>query len=95
MSATVIVFLVLAIVLFLFGALFAFQGMSNEKAYWTQRDPSGYHKGEATSFGTVLKNPWRLAFSDDRAPLRVAAIGVVLWWLAIVCLVVAVLVWLL
>lgn len=95
MSTTVIVFLVLALVLFVFGALFAYQGMSNEKAYWTQRDPQGYHRGEATPFARVIANPWRLAFSDDRAPLRVAAIGVVLWWLAVVCLVVAVLIWLL
>lgn len=41
MSVAAIVFLVFAIALAAFGVLFVLLGMSNERAYWSQRDPSG------------------------------------------------------
>lgn len=34
-----------------------------------------------------MKNTWHYATVEYRAPLRVAAIGVVLWWLAEIALI--------
>ena len=94
MPALAIVFGVLALFLALFGAAFAYFGMSSERAYWYQRDPQGDPAHEATPFGSVARRAFRLAVAETRAPLRIAAIGVVLWWVALACLIVALIAWL-
>ena len=92
MSVAVIVFIVFAIVLAAFGVAFVLLGMSNERAYWSQRDPSGDPRREATPFGAIVKNTWHYATGEYRAPLRVVAIGVVMWWLAVACAIIALLI---
>ena len=92
MPVAAIVFIVFAVVLALFGLAFVMLGMSNERAYWSQRDPSGDPRTEATPFAAILKRTWHYATGEYRAPLRVVAIGIVMWWLAIACAVVAVLI---
>ncbi|MEY4169412.1 MAG: hypothetical protein RLZ94_485 [Actinomycetota bacterium] len=87
MSITVLVFLILGIFLILFGLGFAFYGMSSEKAYWFQRDPHGNPAREATPFRKVYTHAFAIAVSDERAPLRIAAIGVVLIYLGIASLI--------
>jgi hypothetical protein len=86
-SITVLVFLILGIFLILFGLGFAFYGMSSEKAYWFQRDPQGNPAREATPFRKVYTHAFTIAVSDERAPLRIAAIGVVLIYLGIASLI--------
>jgi hypothetical protein len=88
-SVTVIVFVILGIFLALFGIAFALYGMSSEKAYWFQRDPQGNPSREATPFRKVYTHAFAIAVSDERAPLRIAAIGVVLVYFAIASLVIA------
>jgi hypothetical protein len=88
-SVTVIVFLLLGLFLILFGIAFALYGMSSEKAYWFQRDPQGNPAQEATPFRKVYTHAFAIAVSDERAPLRIAAIGVVLIYLGIASLVIA------
>lgn len=83
MSTTVLVLIILAICLLLFGAAFIGLGMSNERAYWSQRDPSGDPRREATPLSTVWKRAGHYAAGEYRAPLRVAAIGVLMVYLAI------------
>jgi len=88
-SVTVIVFAILGIFLALFGIAFALYGMSSEKAYWFQRDPQGNPSREATPFRKVYTHAFAIAVSDERAPLRIAAIGVVLVYFASASLVIA------
>lgn len=90
MSVTVIVFLLLGAFLILFGIAFALYGMSSEKAYWFQRDPKGNPSREATPFRKVYTHAFAIAVSDERAPLRIAAIGVVLVYLGIASLLLSV-----
>ncbi len=90
MSVTVIAFLILGAFLILFGVAFALYGMSSEKAYWFQRDPKGNPSREATPFHRVYTHAFAIAVSDERAPLRIAAIGVVLVYLGIVSLLLSV-----
>jgi hypothetical protein len=82
MPVAAVVLLTLAVVLAVFGGVFAYLGMSSERAYWSQRDPSGDPNREATPFRTVVVRAFPIAASDQRAPLRIAAIGVVMWWIA-------------
>ena len=70
------VFWFLGLFLAIFGALFAYFGMSSEKAYWFQRDPHGDPAHEATKFRTVATRAFSIAFSNKRAPLRIAAIEI-------------------
>lgn len=91
MSIPVEVFWTFAVALALFGVAFAWLGMSNERAYWSQRDPSGDPRREATPFRTILLRAGHFATGEYRAPLRVAAIGVLLWYAAIIAAIVAVL----
>ncbi len=79
-------FFVFAIVLAIFGTLFVVLGLSNERAYWSQRDTQGDPRRDATKFRSIVKQTWHFAAGEYRAPLRVAAIGVVLWWGALACL---------
>jgi len=88
-SITIIVFVILGVFLALFGIAFALYGMSSEKAYWFQRDPQGNPAREATPFRKVYTHAFTIAVSDERAPLRIAAIGVVLVYLGIASLVIA------
>ena len=89
MAITIIVFVILGVFLALFGIAFALYGMSSEKAYWFQRDPQGNPAREATPFRKVYTHAFTIAVSDERAPLRIAAIGVVLVYLGIASLVIA------
>lgn len=83
MATPTLVLLILAIVLALFGVAFIALGLSNERAYWAQRDPSGDSRAEATRLSAILRQAPRLAVGEARAPLRVAAIGVLMCYLAI------------
>lgn len=89
-SVATLVFVIIAIVLGLFGVAFTAFGMSNERAYWSQRDPSGDPRKEATPLGKVIKQAWHFATGEYRAPLRIAAIGVLMVWLAVAFAVLAV-----
>lgn len=82
---------IFAIALAIFGVVFVLLGLSSERGYWSQRDPSGDARKEATKFSKVYANAFKYAAGEYRAPLRIAAIGVVLWYLAAICAVVAIL----
>jgi hypothetical protein len=86
-----VVLLTLAVVLALFGIGFAAVGMSGERGYWSQRDPEGDPATEATPLRRVAAHAFSIAVSDARAPLRIAAIGVVMVWVAVACAVLGVL----
>ncbi len=88
MNTAVVTFIVFAIVLAMFGTLFVALGLSNERAYWSQRDTQGDPRRDATKFRAIVKQTWHFAAGEYRAPLRVAAIGVLLWWAAVACLVI-------
>jgi len=83
MSTTVLVLVILAICLALFGVAFIVLGMSNERAYWSQRDPSGDARRDATKLRTIWARAGHFAAGEYRAPLRVAAIGILMVYLAI------------
>ncbi len=83
MATSTLVLLVLAIVLALFGVAFTALGLSNERAYWSQRDPSGNSREESTRLAAIVARAGSLAVGEVRAPLRVAAIGVLMCYLAI------------
>ncbi|MFA7322933.1 MAG: hypothetical protein WC005_01095 [Candidatus Nanopelagicales bacterium] len=95
MDIAVVTLWIFAFVLASFGAGFAGAGMSNERAYWSQRDPHGNARAEATRFAVVFKNAFTYAAGEYRAPLRVAAIGVILIYLALLFAVLAIVVGLL
>ena len=82
---------IFALALLLFGSVFVFLGLSSERNYWTQRDPSGNAKQDATKFAKVYANAFKYAAGEYRAPLRIAAIGVIQWYLAIACAIAALL----
>lgn len=82
---------VIAIVLAIFGVLFVAVGMASERSYWMQRDPSGDAAREATKLSVVIRHAGRLATGEIRAPLRIAAIGVILIVLAAVSAIIAIL----
>lgn len=82
MSVSTEVFLFFAIGLFIFGLVFVLLGLSSERSYWAQRDPSGSAKRDATKFHTIYHRAFSIAAGEYRAPLRIAAIGVVLWYFA-------------
>ena len=89
MNTAAVTFLVFAIVLAIFGTLFVVLGLSNERAYWSQRDTQGDPRRDATKFRSIVKQTWHFAAGEYRAPLRVAAIGVLLWWISVACLIIA------
>ena len=88
MNTAAVTFLVFAIVLAIFGTLFIALGLSNERAYWSQRDTHGDPRRDATKFRAIVKQTWHFAAGEYRAPLRIAAIGVLLSWAAVACLVI-------
>jgi hypothetical protein len=77
-SSTALVFWIFAAVLFSFGAVFVALGLNSERAYWTQRDPSGDARTEATPLSSIVKRAGHFAAGEYRAPLRIAAIGVLM-----------------
>jgi hypothetical protein len=82
-STAALVFWIIAVVLFLFALLFVVLGMNSERAYWTQRDPSGDARTEATPLSAVIRRAGHFATGEYRAPLRIAAIGVLMGELAL------------
>lgn len=86
-----LVFLIFAIVLAIFAVAFILLGMSNERAYWSQRDPSGDPRREATPLSSIFAHTMHFAAGEYRAPLRVVAIGILMLWIALACLVLAIL----
>ncbi len=78
-----------AIAFFIFGLVFVLLGMSSERGYWSQRDPSSDARKAATGFHTIYHRAFKIAAGEYRAPLRIAAIGVVLWYFAIAALIIA------
>lgn len=83
MSTAALVFWMFALFLFLFGVVFIVLGRSNERAYWSQRDPSGDSRTDATKLSDVVKHVGHFAAGEYRAPLRVVAIGVLLCEIAV------------
>lgn len=90
MTISTEVFLFFAIGLFAFGLVFVLLGLSSERGYWSQRDPSGDAKRAATKFHTIYHRAFTIAAGEYRAPLRIAAIGVVLWYFAVAAAILAV-----
>ncbi len=84
MNIAAIVFWTFAIVLAVIGLAFAVLGMNSERGYWTQRDPSGDARTDATKLSAVARRAGHFAAGEYRAPLRIAAIGVLMCELAIV-----------
>lgn len=89
MSTAALVFWMIAFVLVAFGVVFVLLGQNSERAYWSQRDPSGDARREATSLGTIAKRAGHYAAGEYRAPLRIIAIGVLLVEIAVAFAVVA------
>lgn len=83
------VFLFFGFGFFLFGAVFVLLGLNAERGYWSQRDPSGDARKAATKFSTIYHRAFSIAAGEYRAPLRIAAIGVVLWYFMVASFVLA------
>ena len=92
MNLAAVTLFVCAFVLASFGVGFAGAGMSNERAYWSQRDPHGNSAQDATKFAVILQNAFKYSAGEYRAPLRIAAIGVLMLYLAALFAVLAILV---
>jgi len=82
-SSTALVFWIFAIVLALFGLVFVLLGQNSERNYWTQRDPSGNARQEATKLPTIARRAAHFAAGEYRAPLRITAIGVLMIEIAV------------
>jgi len=91
-SVTALTLIILGICLALFGVAFIALGMSNERAYWSQRDPQGDPRRDATPLAQIIKRAGHFAAGEYRAPLRVAAIGVIMIWMAVASAVIGLLV---
>lgn len=92
MPMVALTLLIFAIVLAIFAAAFIMLGMSNERAYWSQRDPSGDARHDATPLAEIAKHTLHYAAGEYRAPLRVVAIGILMWWIALCCLILSIIV---
>jgi len=88
-SSTALVFWIFAIVLAIFGLVFVMLGQNSERNYWSQRDPSGNARDDATKLTTIARRAGHFAAGEYRAPLRITAIGVLLIEVAIVFAVIA------
>jgi hypothetical protein len=75
--------------LFVIGLVFVASGMSSERGYWSQRDPSGDARTDATKLSAVIRRSGHFAAGEYRAPLRIAAIGVLTCEVGIVFAVIA------
>ena len=69
---------IVSIVLIVFGIVFVAVGKSAERGYWSQRDPSGDARREATRLADVAGKAGQYAFGEVRAPLRIMAIGMLI-----------------
>lgn len=83
MDIAVVTLWIIAVVLAAFGVAFIGTGLASERGYWSQRDPSGDARQDATKLGTIFRDAFKLAVGEVRAPLRIAAIGVILLYLAL------------
>lgn len=92
MSIAALVFGTIAVVLLVFGVVFALMGQSSERGYWSQRDPSGNPMKDATRLTTVARRAGHYAAGEYRAPLRIMGIGVLVIEIAIAFGVIALLV---
>jgi hypothetical protein len=92
MDIAAITLWVFAFVIASFGVGFTGAGLANERAYWSQRDPHGDPRADATKLPSVLRHAFTYAVGEYRAPIRVAAIGVILLYLAALFAVVAIIV---
>lgn len=92
MPTAALVFWIIALALLAFAAVFVILGLNSERAYWTQRDPSGDARTEATPFSAILRRAGHFATGEYRAPLRIAAIGVLMGELALLFAVLALIV---
>jgi hypothetical protein len=77
-STLALVFWIFAIVLFIFGIVFVILGKNSERAYWSQRDPSGVARDDATKIPTIARRPMHYASGEFRAPLRIIGIGLLM-----------------
>lgn len=82
MNLAAVTLFIFAFVLASFGVGFAGAGMSNERAFWSQRDPHGNAAADATRFAVIVRNAFKYSAGEFRAPLRVTAIGVLMLYLA-------------
>ena len=92
MPTAALVLWIIALVLAAFGVVFAILGLNSERAYWSQRDPSGDARTDATKLSAVVKRAGHFATGEYRAPLRIAAIGVLMCEIALAFAVVALIV---
>lgn len=92
MDIAVVTLWVVAFVLASFGVGFLGAGLANERAYWSQRDPHGDARADATKLPEVMRRAFALAAGEYRASLRVAAIGAILIYVAVASAIVAVVV---
>ena len=92
MDIAAITLWIFAFVIASFGVGFTGAGLANERAYWSQRDPHGNARAEATRQPTVLRHAFTYATGEYRAPIRVAAIGVILVYIAVAFAVAAIIV---
>lgn len=83
MSVASLVLWMFALVLAIFGLIFAGLGANSERSYWRQRDPSGNPDKEATHLPTIIRRAGHFATGEYRAPLRIMAIGVLMVEIAI------------
>lgn len=83
MSIAGLVFWTIAVLLAIFGLVFALLGQSSERGYWSQRDPSGNPLQEAIKLSTIMKRAGHYAAGEYRAPLRIMGIGILLVEIAI------------
>lgn len=90
MSTAAIVFWMFAVVLAIFGVVFALLGANSERSYWRQRDPSGNPDREATPISAIARRAGHYAAGEYRAPLRIIAIGVLMIEIAVVFAIVAI-----
>lgn len=92
MSTLPLVLTVFALALLVFGTVFIVMGSNGERGYWSQRDPSGDARADAVTLGAVAKNVGHYATGEVRAPLRLMAIGLIMWWAGLACAVVGLIV---
>ena len=83
MSTSTLTLALVSIFLAVFGVGFTAFGLSSERAYWSQRDPSGEARRQATRLTAIASRAPHFAFGEFRAPLRIAAIGVLMVYLAV------------
>lgn len=83
MSTLSLVLWLFALFLAVFGLIFVGLGKNSERSYWSQRDPSGDARTEATTISAIIRKEWHYATGEYRAPVRLMAIGVLVCELAI------------